>query len=80
VISIAAVAIWLEPLRLDPDLLALVFVYAWGLSIAVSPLSGLNLALQGRFGIPGVTIMKWNALYTLQMFAVASLLLWFYSQ
>ncbi len=80
VISIAIVGIWLEPLQLDPDLLALVFVFAWGLGIAVSPLSGLNLALQGRFGVPGLAMMKWNALYTLQMLAIASLLLWLYSQ
>ena len=80
VITIAIVGAWLEPLHLDPDLLALVFVFAWGLGITISPLSGLNLVLQGRFGVSGSGMVKWNALYSVHMMIVASFLLWLYSQ
>ena len=36
----------------DPQLLALTFMFAWGLGTSASPLSGTHLVMQGRYGIP----------------------------
>ncbi len=78
VISIAIAGIWLKSMQIDPNLLGLVFIFAWGIGISVSPLSGLNMALHGCFGIRGTEIMKWNAGYTVQMLVVSTLLFWIY--
>lgn len=67
VIGITLAAQLLEPLGPDPLRLALCFVLAWGLGVAVSPFSGLHLMIQGHYGIASHRFVRWNGRYVLGM-------------
>lgn len=51
-ILVAAIAAWLAPLRPPPDLLATVFLIAWGSGGTLNPLSGVHLAMAARYRLP----------------------------
>jgi len=70
VIGVAAAAPLVAPLNPDPSLLASVFLAAWGIGVSASPLSAMNLAIQGSYGIRPGEVLKWNL-----PFAVATLLI-----
>lgn len=72
IITIALMGPLLLPLNPDHTMLAVVFLAIWALGAAVGPLSGLNLAVQGRFGIEAVSIMRWNLGFCFIMFLVTS--------
>jgi hypothetical protein len=63
VISIAISASVLSPLHPDPTLFAMAGLIAWGLQGAGGPLSGLNVVMQGRYGIDSFTLARWNLKY-----------------
>jgi len=67
VISIATAHGLLAPLAPDPDLMGMVYLMAWAQGVAISPLSGMHLAMQGRFGIDPRGFLRWNGSYTLFM-------------
>jgi len=71
VIGIAVFAALFAPLHPEPNLLAMTFLVAWGLGVCISPVSGLHLALQGRYRIDGWRFLPWNFSYALAMFIVA---------
>ncbi len=71
VISIAVAGTLLAPLNPPPDLLASIFLCAWAIGVAVSPLSGMNLALQGRFGLRAVQVLRVNWGYGVIMYIAA---------
>jgi len=71
VIGIAVFAALFAPLHPEPNLLAVTFLLGWGLCVCVSPVSGLHLAMQGRYRIDGWSFLKWNFSYVLTMFIVA---------
>ncbi|MBD3896185.1 hypothetical protein IEI94_10015 [Halomonas sp. ML-15] len=48
-------------------LLAFVALASWGVGTAVGPLSGINLSLQGRYGVSGYRTMRLNAPYAAVM-------------
>ena len=73
VISIAMAAAWLAPLHPEPTLLALVFVQSWAIGLAAGPMSGIHLAIQGRLGIPAITLARANIRYCVQAYAAAVL-------
>jgi hypothetical protein len=59
-------------------LFAFVALAAWAVGTAVGPLSGINLSLQGRYGVSGYHLMKHNLGYaalmgTLVLIAIAVL-------
>ena len=58
-----------------PSLLALTFLFAWGLGTCASPLSGTNLVFQGRYDISAVKLAIHNWGYVAMMYCVAVLLL-----
>jgi hypothetical protein len=76
VISIAVATPLLSPINPDPQLLALTFVFSWSLGVCASPLSGLNLIFQGRYGIPSVKLAIANVPYMVMMFPIAALFLY----
>ncbi|MCL6416620.1 hypothetical protein MIB92_13250 [Aestuariirhabdus sp. Z084] len=76
IISISLVGALLAPLNPDHTLLALVFLSAWSLGSVVGPLSGMNLAIQGRYGIDSFRIMRWNLFYTAAMSVLVMIGLW----
>ncbi|WP_249978521.1 hypothetical protein [Vreelandella olivaria] len=54
----------------EQTLFAFVALSAWAVGTSVGPLSGINLSLQGRYGVSGYRMMKDNLLYA----AIMSLL------
>ena len=76
VISIAVATPLLAPITPDPQLLALTFVFSWSLGACASPLSGLNLIFQGRYGIPSAKLAFLNWPYTAVMYVIAALFLY----
>ena len=79
IITISAIGSLLTASDYSPNLLGLCMMMMWGLAIVVSPLSGVNLTIQGRFGFSGIAMMRWNAGYTLAMLLFCTVLLYFYS-
>lgn len=71
VISITMAATWLAPLHPEPTLLALVFVQSWAIGLAAGPTSGTNLTIQGKYGIPAMTMARGNVRYCLQAYGAA---------
>ena len=77
VIGISLAAALVAPLSPDPSLLASTFLAAWGIGIAMSPFSALNLSMQGTFQIKASEILRWNLPFGLALLVAAStLLLW----
>jgi hypothetical protein len=76
VISIAVATPLLTPIAPDPQLLAITFVFGWSLGACASPLSGLNLIFQGRYGIPSIKLAVLNWQYVAVMFLVAAIFLY----
>ncbi len=75
VITISVVAVLAQPGTPDPNLLALTFLMAWSLGASSSPLSGLHLILQGRYGIAGWRFTRWNLGYSIAMLTLGGLVL-----
>jgi hypothetical protein len=75
VISITTVAAWLAPLNPDPVLMAVVYVQCWAIGLAASPMSGIHLALQGRYGVSGGAMARGNVRYSLQAYVAAVVVL-----
>ena len=73
VISISIVSAWTAPLSPDPVLMATVYCMSWAIGLAVSPLSGIHLALQGRYGLSAGSLARLNAVYGLLAYALATL-------
>ncbi len=71
VISITMAATWLAPLHPEPTLLALVFVQSWAIGLAAGPTSGTNLTIQGRYGIPAITMARGNVRYCVHAYGAA---------
>lgn len=63
IICIALAGAVLMPLEPDHTLLALVFLSSWAVGTSTGPLSGINLAFQGRYGLDSFRIMRWNLSY-----------------
>jgi len=70
VISIATAHGLLAPLAPDPNLMGITYLMAWAQGVSISPLSGMHLAMQGRFGIDPRGFLRWNGSFTLVMLAV----------
>ncbi|MCV6588499.1 MAG: hypothetical protein OIF57_05665 [Marinobacterium sp.] len=50
-------------------LFALVLLACWSIGTSVGPLSGINLALHGRYGVDVYQVMRWNLPYAAVMTA-----------
>jgi hypothetical protein len=75
VISIAVIGHWVATLEPNQTLLAMTFLMAWAISIALSPFSGLALALHGRYGLSGVEMFKANLPHAVVMYGASCLVL-----
>ncbi|MCM2336205.1 MAG: hypothetical protein NDI66_05425 [Pseudomonas sp.] len=73
VITIVISATWLAPLSPDPMLLAQIFLMAWSIGLALNPMAGVHLSLQGRFGLSAVALARGNLRYCLASYVLASL-------
>ena len=71
VIQISVLTPLLLPINPDPELLAMTYLFSWGLGNASSPLSGTNLIFQGRYGISAWQGAIHNWPYVIPMYFVA---------
>jgi hypothetical protein len=69
VISIATAHGLLAPLAPDPNLMGITYLMTWAQGVAISPLSGMHLGMQGRFGVDSRGFLRWNGSFTLLMLA-----------
>lgn len=67
IICISLAGALLMPLEPNHTLLALVFLSSWAVGTSTGPLSGINLAFQGRYGLDSFRIMRWNLGYAVTM-------------
>jgi hypothetical protein len=63
IVGITAVGSVLAHIGIRPDLLALSFLMGWGLGVIISPISGTNLLLAGRYQIPVARVWRGNAVF-----------------
>ena len=75
IITISIVGSLLVNTSYNVNLLGVAMMMMWGNGIVASPFSGVNLTLQGRFGISSFSIMRWNVGYAFSMFIVCILAL-----
>ena len=75
VITISILGSLLGNTACNANLLGVCMMMMWGTSIVGSPLSGINLAIQGRFAVSSFSIMRWNAGYVLAMLLICALAL-----
>ena len=78
VITISILGSLLGNAAYNADLLGICMMMMWGTSIVGSPLSGINLAIQGRFNVSSFALMRWNAGYVVAMLIVCTLALHVY--
>ncbi|WAM53543.1 hypothetical protein [Vreelandella venusta] len=81
IIGVSVLASILNLANGEQTLFAFVALSAWAVGTSVGPLSGINLSLQGRYGISGYRMMKNNFLYAaimslLSLGAIAGLSIW----
>jgi hypothetical protein len=73
VISIAVTAPLLAPLHPDPTRCGFLYLTVWAISTGSSPLSGIGLAMIGRYGASARSILAHNWYYAVVMWLTASL-------
>jgi len=71
VVTIVIVSAWLLPLAPDPVLLAMIFLMTWGIGLALNPMAGVHLSLQGRFGLSALRLARANLRYCLASYGLA---------
>jgi hypothetical protein len=74
IITISGLAPLVWPLHPDPNLLAMTFLFGWGIGTGTSPLSGSNLALSARYNVGPGALLRWNLSYGVLIYLVACLL------
>lgn len=74
VVSIAIVSSLLLPLHPNPSQLGFLFLTCWAISTCTSPLSGVGLVFVGHFHVAPREVIQSNYLYTIAMWAIASLM------
>ncbi|MBS9404234.1 hypothetical protein KG088_11385 [Halomonas sp. TRM85114] len=81
IIGVSVLASMLELDGSGQTLFACVALASWAVGTSVGPLSGINLSLQGRYGVSGAQLMKHNMLYAsamsvLTVVAISALAAW----
>ena len=72
IVSIVAASAIVMPLNPEPAVLAFIFLVTWSVGATGGPISGLNLAMQSRYGVGILQCFTWNLRYTIAMFVGAS--------
>jgi hypothetical protein len=71
IVSLALVAVAVQPLEPDPTLFVLAATIGWGTAAAVGPTSGILMHVSARFGLDGLTLAWRNAPFFFVSVAVA---------
>ncbi|TWH64836.1 hypothetical protein LX59_02184 [Azomonas agilis] len=69
----------LAPSNPDPSLLGLTLLMGWAIGVSVSPFSGVQLSLQGRYGVRLVELLRLNTGYGPLMVFMGCGLLYLYA-
>jgi hypothetical protein len=75
IVSIVAASAIVAPLNPEPAVLAFIFLVSWSVGATGGPISGLNLAMQSRYGVEMRQCFTWNLRYTIGMFIGASMVI-----
>lgn len=67
IIGVSVLASVLNLQSSEQTLFAFVALSSWAVGTSVGPLSGINLSLQGRYGVSGYRMMKSNLFYAAMM-------------
>ncbi|XKE43983.1 hypothetical protein LG302_11375 [Halomonas organivorans] len=76
IIGVSVLASVLDLAAAEQTLFAFTALAAWAVGTSVGPLSGINLSLQGRYGVSGTRMMRENLHYALVMTALAVAAIW----
>jgi len=77
IIGISVLASLVTPQEGQQLLFAIVLLACWAIGTSVGPLSGINLALHGRYQVDSYKVMRWNLPYALVMtLVVVAMLVW----
>jgi len=76
VILISSLSPLIMGLNPNPSFLAATYLLAWNLGTCASPLSGIQLIFQGRYGVPGWQAAISNWPYAILMYLIATVWLW----
>lgn len=76
VVSVSLVSPFLQPLTDNFDQLAFLYLSVWGTATAVSPLSGVGLAMISRYQATSRSILKSNSVYMVLMWLAAGAVNW----
>lgn len=70
----------LAPVVTDMNLLALSMLFGWSLGVCFSSLSGIQLSIQARLGVPSSEIVKLNAVWGVPMILCAFGIIYLYTR
>jgi len=70
IIGVSVLASMLDLRGSEPTLFAFTALASWAVGTSVGPLSGINLSLQGRYGVSGYRMMRLNLGYALVLSAL----------
>lgn len=60
VVGITVVSGVLSTAQLPPDLLAMCFLFGWGIGVVINPISGVHILLSGRYAYASEKAWRWN--------------------
>lgn len=60
VVGITVVSGVLSTAQLPPDLLAMCFLFGWGIGVVINPISGVHILLSGRYAYSSEKAWRWN--------------------
>lgn len=69
----------LAPVVTDMNLLGLTMLFGWAFGVCFSSLSGIQLSIQARLGVPSRDIMKLNMVWGLPMLLLSFVVLYIYT-
>lgn len=77
IIGVSVLASMLDLTAGQQTLFAFVGLASWAVGTSVGPLSGINLSLQGRYGVSGTSMMRHNLGYAaiMTLLVVAAILM-----
>ena len=78
IVTISILGSLLSNTAYNANLLGVCMMMMWGNGLVASPFSGINLSIQGRFGVSSFSLMRWNAGYALTMLVVCIMALYIY--
>ncbi|PLX89603.1 MAG: hypothetical protein C0619_10935 [Desulfuromonas sp.] len=71
VVGVTIVAGIASGIPLPADLLALSFLFGWGLGVLINPISGVHILLSGRYGYPGTNAWRLNVPFVVTAYILA---------